>query len=445
MSKKNELKKTIGLSAALSTVIGVVIGSGVFFKPQAIYSSTHGGPGLGIIAWILGGIITIAAGLTAAEVSAAMPETGGMMVYMREIYGEKLSFLTGWMQTVLYFPGVIAAGAVIFGEEASGMMGTPDLKVAIAVGIIIIILILNAVGSKYGGIIQTIATICKLLPLILIIIFGFIKGSGANHIMTPLVGPHTNMGSAIGEVLIATLFAYDGWINVGAIAGEMKNPGKDLPKAIIGGLSIVMAVYLAINVAYLWVVPASVLSTVSSPAGLVAQKIFGSIGGNIVSVGILISVFGNMNGNLLTGPRVTYALAEKKTIPFSVFFSKVSKGGAPVNAMLLTTVLAILYALSGKFNLLTNLTIFTVWIFYVMIFVGVIILRKRRPDMHRPYKVIGYPIIPAIAILGGLFVIVNQLFMAGEQSTLTAIGGVIITLVGLPIYLFMKKRNSIKE
>ncbi|MGL5615054.1 MAG: APC family permease [Sarcina sp.] len=442
MSKKNELKKTIGLSAALSTVIGVVIGSGVFFKPQAIYSATNGGPGLGILAWIIGGIITIAAGLTAAEVSAAMPETGGMMIYMREIYGEKLSYLTGWMQTVLYFPGVIAAGAVIFAEQACSMMGTPDLKLEIAIGIILFILIVNAIGTKFGGMIQTISTICKLLPLILIIIFGFIKGSGTNPIMTPLVGHNVSFGAALGEVLIATLFAYDGWINVGAIAGEMKNPGKDLPKAIIGGLSIVMAVYLAINVAYLWVAPASVLANVASPASLVAQKIFGSVGGNIVSVGILVSVFGNMNGNLLTGPRVTYALATNKTLPFSNFFKKITKSGVPRNAMLLTVVLAIIYALSGQFNLLCNLTIFTVWIFYVMIFVGVILLRKRKPDLYRPYKVIGYPVIPAIAILGGLFVIINQLFMAGMESTLTAIGGVIITLIGLPIYIYMNKKNN---
>ncbi|WP_055070146.1 APC family permease [Clostridium massiliamazoniense] len=444
MTKGHGLKKTVGLSAALSTVIGVVIGSGVFFKPQAIYSSTHGGPGLGIIAWILGGLITIAAGLTAAEVSAAMPETGGMMVYMREMYGEKLSFLTGWMQTVLYFPGIIASGAVIFGEQSASMLGNSHFKMPIAVGIIIFILILNVISSKFGGVIQTLATICKLLPLILIIIFGFIKGTGSNNIITPLIGPHTSIGAALGEVLIATLFAYDGWINVGAIAGEMRNPGKDLPKAIIGGLSIVMAVYLAINISYLWVVPASVMATVPSPASLVAQKIFGSIGGNIVSVGILISVFGNMSGNLLTGPRVTYALAEKKTIPFSKVFSKVNKGGVPGNAMMLTVVLAIIYALSGKFNLLTNLTIFTVWIFYIMIFAGVIKLRKTRPDMNRPYKVIGYPIIPIIAILGGAFVIINQLFMAGEQSTFTAIGGVIITLIGLPIYLFMKRKNELE-
>lgn len=230
----NELKKTLGLSAALSTVIGVVIGSGVFFKPQAIYTATNGGPGLGMIAWVIGGIITITAGLTAAEVSAAIPKTGGMMVYIEEIYGKKLGFLTGWMQTVLFFPGTIAALAVIFAKQILELLGyNPDanmiMVLVIAIVTILFIAFLNTVGSSLGGVIQTVATVGKLVPLIVIIIFGFIKGNG-NPILQPLVGPGATVGGALGQVLIATLFAYDGWINVGALAGEMKDPGKDLPK-----------------------------------------------------------------------------------------------------------------------------------------------------------------------------------------------------------------------
>lgn len=436
MSK--ELKKNLGFSAAISTVVGLVIGSGVFFKPQAIYSATKGAPGLGIIAWIIGGFITIAGGLTATEISAAIPKTGGMMIYIEEIYGERLGFLTGWMQTVLFFPGTIAATAVIFAQQAAELLGYASNNMAvvlpIAIGIILLLALLNTIGSSFGGGIQTIATICKLIPLFLIIIFGFIKGN-STPIFTPLTGPEVSPFSVLGQVLIATLFAYDGWINVGALAGEMKNPSKDLPKAIVGGLSLVMAVYLAINIAYLWVVPASEMAKVTSPATLVATKLFGSIGGKVITVGILISVFGTLNGYILTGPRIPFALAKENMIPLSKVLSKVNKGGSPVNSIWLVCILSCIYALSGQFNLLSDLTIFAIWIFYVLTFIGVIILRKTKPDLKRPYRVPLYPFIPTLAILGGLFVVINQFF----TSPIISSGGIIVTLIGLPVYAYCRK------
>ena len=435
-----ELKKSLGLAAAFSTVVGVVIGSGVFFKPQAIYTATNGAPGLGILAWILGGLITIAGGLTATEVSAEIPKTGGMMIYIEEIYGKRYGFLTGWMQTVLFFPGTIAAVAVIFAQQASELLGSTSnnmkMVLPIAIGIILLTALLNTIGSSFGGSIQTVATLGKLVPLVLIIIFGFTKGNSTS-ILTPMVGEGVNPVTTLGQVLIATLFAYDGWINVGAIAGEMKDPGKDLPKAIVGGLSLVMAVYLAINVAYLWVAPASSLANVTSPASLVATKLFGPIGGKLISVGILISVFGTLNGYLLTGPRVVYALTKEKLLPGSKILSKVNKGGSPYNSILLISILACIYALTGQFNLLSDLTIFAVWVFYVLTFIGVIILRKTKPDLYRPYKVPGYPVIPIIAILGGTFVVINQLITA----PLISLGGIIITIIGLPIYAYMNKKS----
>ncbi|MGG7059147.1 APC family permease [Clostridium tertium] len=438
MSK--ELQKNLGFLAALSTVIGVVIGSGVFFKPQAIYTATNGAPGLGILAWILGGLITIAGGLTATEVSAAIPKTGGMMIYIEEIYGKRLGFLTGWMQTVLFFPGTIAACAVIFAQQTSELLGSTSdnmkLVLPISLGIIILTSFLNTIGSSFGGYIQTIATIGKLVPLVLIIVFGFIKGSSTS-VFNPMVGPGVNTITTLGEILISTLFAYDGWINVGAIAGEMEDPGKDLPKAIVGGLSLVMVVYLTINIAYLWVVPASELANVTSPASLVATKIFGPIGGKLISIGILISVFGTLNGYLLTGPRVSYALSTGGLIPGSKMLSKVNKGSSPYNAIWLVAIISSIYALTGQFNLLSDLTVFAVWVFYVLTFIGVIILRNSKPDLTRPYKVPLYPIIPVIAILGGAFVVINQLF----TSPIISLGGIIITIIGLPIYEYRSKKR----
>ena len=438
--EKKQLQKNLGAAAALSTVVGMVIGGGVFFKPQAVYEITGGGPGLGMIAWVLAGIMTITAGLTAAEVSAAIPKTGGMMVYIEEIYGKKLGFLTGWMQSVLFFPATIAAISVMFGQQAAILLGNESLVIPMTVGVILLIGVLNTFGSKTSGAIQTVSTVCKLIPLVLIIVFGFIKGGGNNPIVQPLVAEGISPTGVIGQLLVAILFAYDGWINVGAIAGEMKNPGKDLPKAIVGGLSLVMGVYVVINLAYLWVLPASELAKYASPASAVAEILFGSIGGKIINVGILVSVFGCINGYLLTGPRITYTLGKQKTIP--VIFGKLNKNDVPANATLLMAVLSALYALSGQFNLLSDLAMFAVWSFYVLTFIGVIKLRKTHPNLNRPYKVPLYPIIPLIAIFSGLFVVLNQLLFAGAKSTMMSLGGVIITLIGLPVYSYMTKKYA---
>jgi len=438
--EKKQLQKNLGAAAALSTVVGMVIGGGVFFKPQAVYEITGGGPGLGMIAWVLAGIMTITAGLTAAEVSAAIPKTGGMMVYIEEIYGKKLGFLTGWMQSVLFFPATIAAISVMFGQQAAILLGNESLVIPMTVGVILLIGVLNTFGSKTSGAIQTVSTVCKLIPLVLIIVFGFIKGGGDNPIVQPLVAEGISPTGVIGQLLVAILFAYDGWINVGAIAGEMKNPGKDLPKAIVGGLSLVMGVYVVINLAYLWVLPASELAKYASPASAVAEVLFGSIGGKIINVGILVSVFGCINGYLLTGPRITYTLGKQKTIP--VIFGKLNKNDVPANATLLMAVLSALYALSGQFNLLSDLAMFAVWSFYVLTFIGVMKLRKTHPNLNRPYKVPLYPIIPLIAIFSGLFVVLNQLLFAGAKSTMMSLGGVVITLIGLPVYSYMTKKYA---
>ncbi len=440
MSQK--LQKNLGLAAALSTVIGMVIGGGVFFKPQAVYTITGGAPGLGMLAWVIAGVMTIAAGLTAAEVSAAIPKTGGMMVYIEEIYGKKLGVLTGWMQSVLFFPATIAAVAVMFGSQSAILLGNDALVIPVTVGTILLISVLNTFGSKTSGMIQTISTIAKLVPLVLIILFGFIKGNGNNPITTPLVGDGLSPGSVIGQVLIAVLFAYDGWINVGTLAGEMKNPGKDLPRAIVGGLSLVMAVYITINLAYLWVLPANELANYASPASAVAEVIFGPMGGRIITIGILISVFGCINGYLLTGPRILFTLGQQKSLPGYRYIGALNKNGVPANATLVMGIISALYALSGQFNLLSDLSMFAVWSFYILTFLGVMKLRKTQPDLNRPYKVPLYPIIPIIAIAGGLFVVINQLFFAGLVNTLVSIGGVLITLIGLPLYSLAQKQAS---
>jgi len=434
--ENNSLKKNLGFSAALSTLIGGVIGSGVFFKPQVIFTATGGAPGLGIWGWIVAGIITIAAGLTVAELAVVIPKTGGMMIYMKDIYGDKVGFISGWVQSVLFFPGIIAALAVIFADQFVVLSGMNSLKIPVALFTIAILSYLNSLGSKSGSGIQIISTLCKIAVLAVVIVLGFALGKGGNPVMSPLVAEGVSPVSSMGKILIAIFFAFDGWINVTALAGEMKDPGKDLPRAIVGGLSIVAAIYLIINVSYLWVVPADVLANSVSPATTVANTILGPVGGTIIGIGIMISVFGAVNAYIFTGSRVLYALAQDSHLPKGAFLSQVNKNNVPGKSLLGTCIISCIYALSGQFNLLTDFAVFAIWIFIVLSFFGVIILRKRKPELERSYRVPLYPITPIIAIIGGSFVLFNQLF----TSTLLAVGGIVIMLIGLPIYIIMDKK-----
>lgn len=438
MEEKKLLKKNLGVFSAISIVVGSVIGAGVFFKPYAIYQATGGAPGMGMLAWIIGGIFSIFAALTFAEVAVLIPKTGGMVTYLTEAYNDKIGFLAGWMQTIIFYPAFLASYGVTVGNELSGLIGE-QYSLLISMLVIIMLVIFNILGSKTASRIQIVFTICKLIPLFLLMIFGLILGKGNNPVFTPMVSETTRVSAAIGSTLIAVLFAFEGWTNVGAIAGEMKNPGRDLPRAIIGGVSIIMFVYFIINIAYLWVMPANELMNIKSPASAVAVKIFGSFGGMLIKTGIIISVIGAANGFLLSGSRVTYQLAEQKTLPFSNTLSKINNNHVPSNSIILIGFLGCLFSIGGTFDMLTNLAVFSCWIFYTLTFAAVMTLRRKKPDLERTYKVPLYPVIPILAILSGVYVMASQLFMSNLSATILSIFSICITLIGLPIYLVVKK------
>lgn len=440
-NKEQGLKKNLGIATAMATVVGCVIGSGVFLKPQAIYTITGGAPGLGMIAWLITGLVCIAAAMTFAEVAIMIPKTGGMVAYLEEAFGKKVGFLAGWMQSVLFYPAMIAALAIAFAQQAELFIGEGKL-LPVAIAAILFVVILNSLGSAVGGSAQVIFTICKLIPIILLMVFGFLKGSGEHQVFSPMLGEGLNPAVVLGQLMISVLFAFEGWTNVGAIAGEMKNPGKDLPVAIVGGVSMIMAVYFIINLAYLWVLPADQMKDIAVPASAVAIAVFGDVGGKAISLGIMISVLGACNGFILSGSRVCYSLAAEGTLPASKTLSKINKTQVPLNAILVVSILAALYAASGQFNLLTNLGVFSCWIFYTLTFVAVIRLRKTQPNRERTYKVPLYPITPIIAIASGVYVIINQLFMSGMTTTLLSLGSIILTLIGLPVYIAVTNKNT---
>ncbi|WP_188204236.1 APC family permease [Desemzia incerta] len=432
------LKKELSFFTALTIVMGTVIGSGVFFKPEAVYQATETA-GLGLAAWVLGGLITICGGLTTAELSAAIPETGGMVVYLRRAYGPLVSYLLGWAQTVVYFPANIAALSIIFATQAINLTGLDShYTIPIAIAAAVLIIITNLMGTQQAGRLQSVATVAKMVPLFVIIIFGLLYQGDVQFQLLPENLAPTSTISKLGTGLVATLFAYDGWINVGAIAGEMKDPKKDLPKAIVAGLTAVMGIYILINLAYLQVMPAAALGATPTPAADVAHLIFGDAGGKLVTIGILISVFGTINGYTMTGIRVPYAMALNNELPFSNQLKKLNRQQVPANSAILLLLIAVIMIFTGQYNQLTDLLIFVIWIFYTLVFVAVFILRKKEPDLVRPYKAPLYPIIPLIAIIGGCFIVVNTLL---TQPVNTALG-IFLTAIGLPIYFYKQKKKT---
>lgn len=438
MEQKQKLKKNLGMSTAMATVVGCVIGSGVFFKPQAMFTATGGAPGLAMVAWLITGVVCICAAMTFAEIAILIPKTGGMVAYLEEVFGKKVGFLGGWMQSVLFYPAMIAALAVACAQQAALFIGE-GYTVPLAILAIILIIILNSLGSAVGGGVQIIFTICKLIPLFLLMVFGFVNGSGQNPIFTPMVADGLSPAVVLGQLMVAVLFAFEGWTNVGAIAGEMKNPGRDLPVAIVGGVSIIMAVYFVVNLAYLWVLPADQLKDMAAPASAVALALFGDFGGKLVSVGIMVSAFGACNGFVLSGSRVAYILAEEGNLPASKKLAKLNRAQVPVNSIILVGGIGCLFAISGQFNRLTDLAVFSCWTFYTLTFIAVMRYRKMRPDLNRTYKVPLYPVVPLIAIVSGVYVVVNQLFLAGSATSLLSLGSIVVTLVGLPVYYAVQK------
>lgn len=436
---KNPTKR-LGFFATLSTVMGTVIGGGVFFKAATVYKETNSAS-LGLIAWLLAGLITITAGLTGAELAAAIPKTGGLVTYIRHAYGELAGFLLGWAQTLIYLPATSAALAIIFATQYTNLFHIDAGKIVIIASCTAIsLMVINFMGVKFAGTVQSVTLICKLIPIALIVIFGLFQPEveTVSLLPTSIIDVDKSTIAALGNGLLATMFAYDGWLHVGNIAGEMKNPKKDLPKAITLGLFLIMLIYLFINIAYLLSVPLDNIAGNPNAPMVVANKIFGSFGGKIVTIGILISVYGTLNGYTMTGIRVPYYMAKEGMFPFSKTFSKLSANGVPYNSGLLILGLSIVMIYSGQFDMLTDMAVFIIWIFYTLAFVAVILLRVREPELERPYKVPGYPVIPIFAISGGLFIVVNTLF----TKTILALLGSTVTLIGIPVFLFLKRKNT---
>ena len=404
-------------------------------KPGIVLASS-GGSTMALWAWIIGGIITLASGLTIAEVSVKIPKTGGLYAYLEEVYGKFWGFLCGWMQTIIYGPAVIGALGLYFGSLVADLVGWSETgKLFVGVSSVLFLFILNAIGTNLGGFIQSLLTVAKLVPIAMIAVFGIWHGD--SHITGMSSG--NSQSISMGAAVLATLWAYDGWMNVGFIAGEMKNPSKPLPKAIITGIAVVMIAYLSVNVALLHVLPASKIVELGPNAAHTAASIlFGDIGGKLIAIGILISIFGCLNGKIMTFPRIPFAMAEDRLFPGAKWLSKVHpKFQTPLYASLFETVLAILFMLVGNPDRLSDIAIFVVFLFYGLAFYAVFLIRKKEDGRQNSlYKVPLYPLTPIVAIVGTLYIVGSTLVDKPIDSFLS----ILVALAGVPLYKYLTRR-----
>jgi len=432
-----QLKKSLSFIEGLAIVVGGIIGSGIFLKPGIVLGNA-GSPFLGLMAWVVGGIVTLAAALTIAEIGSAIPKTGGVYVYLEELFGNVWGFLFGWVQTVITYPASAGALAIAFATFSTffiPMTGMQQKLLAIAT--VIFLVIMNMIATKVGGVIQTVTTFAKLLPIAIIVVWGMIKGTA--HDFSMITTANVSVGTGFGVAILGTLWAYDGWMEATNMAGELKDPARQLPKALAIGVSSVVVIYLLVNVVLLNVMPFSAVVSSKNPMSDLAVILFGTGAGAFIIAGIMVSVFGCENAFVMTGARVPLAMGERKQLPFYKTWATVHpKFKTPTNALWLECALTIIYILTGTFNTLTDILIFVLWIFFVMSVFSIFVLRKNPKKYKTKYKIPFYPVTPIIGILGGIYILVSTVI----EQPMNAMIGILITLVGLPVFYYLKKNNS---
>lgn len=461
LESSSELKRGLNLLDATTLVVGSMIGSGIFIAPSlmANYVQT---PGLIILLWLVGGVFTVFGSLSYAELSAAMPRSGGQYVFLREAFTPLLAFLYGWTLFLVIQSGFIAAVAVAFAKYLGVFITnlsesyiilelgkfTINSAQVIAILSIIILTIINVIGVKLGAVVQNIFTILKLLAILILIVFSFTIGNGNlqnfKPVLAPIIPQALNMSlfAAIAVAMSKALFAYDAWNSVTFAAEEIKRPEKNLPRALILGTIITAIVYTTVTMAYIYIVPVEQMAKVSDNriAAQVSLQVLGNVGLIFITIAILISTFGCNNGLILAGPRVYYAMAKDK-----LFFKNVKKVHprfrTPAISLIYQCVWASALTLTGTYSDLLTYTAFASLLFNVLTIFGLFVLRKKAPDLHRPYKTWGFPLVPILYILVALFFIIYILVGDIRNSGM----GLLIILLGVPVYYLTRKKFRSNE
>ncbi len=424
------LPRAVGPLGAVAIVVGTIIGSGIFLVPHNVAQHVGSERSL-LLTWVIGGVLSLAGALSFAELGAAIPEAGGVYIYLREAFGKLFAFLYGWGLLLVINSGSIATLAVAFGIYASSFLPlSPLAQKLISSATIGLLTVVNILGVRKGAAVQTLFMFAKLAGLALIIGAAFFSPG-----VVPLPGsaglptPHTTL-SSFGVALIGVLWACEGWHMLSFNAGEVKDPSRVLPRSYFFGTLLVVAVYLGANLAYLRVLSLPALAEHQRVAAKTMEILAGPRGSTFVSALILCSIFGALNGTILGGPRAYFAMARD-----GLFFASVGRVHprfeTPALAILIQGLWSIALAVTGTYEQLYTYVITSGWLFYGMATLAVPVLRRRRPELERPYRVWGYPILP-IAFAAASFAIIANSLVRNPRESFIGIG---LVLLGIPIYL----------
>ncbi len=450
--KQAELKRVLGLPSAISIVVGTVIGSGIFLVPRTMVQNV-GTVQWVFAVWVVGGLLSLAGALTYAELAAMLPEAGGEYVYLNEAYGPVWGYLYGWTQMWVAKSGSIATLATGFfyylanfwpGLEQvwakvpmAGEGGAPlEIRAGqfFAMFLIMGLALLNYFGVRVGGNVQVAVTIAKVALIAFVIVAGlfFAPAHATAQANSAAVAGITLTGFI--AALVAALWAYDGWNNVGMVASEVKDPRRNLPLSLIGGTAAVIGIYILANFAYFHVLTAAEVGTTNRVAAEMMRRILGTGGANAVAIAAMISIFAALNGSILTGSRVPYAMA-RDGLFFRAFARVHPAFHTPGISILGLSAWAAIVVLSGRYDQLLTFVIFASWLLYGMSTAAVFVLRRKRPDLDRPYRTLGYPLVPAAFVVAALLIEVVTLIHSPRESVL----GLVLIAAGLPFYFLWKR------
>src|SRR5215471_3451805 len=420
------LPRRLGLWSSVALVVGITIGSGIFRSPAGIARLVPN-PVLMLGLWVGGGIITLCGALSLAELAAALPETGGFYAYLREGWGRLAAFLFGWSQLVLIRASALGGIAVAFGDYFLRTIGIDPISHYLAArslsaGAIAFAAGANIIGVNLGAAIVGVSTVAKFSALTVLVIAALLLGGSHGATLSNLTastGASIGIGS-LGLALVSVLWAYDGFGDLSFAGGEVKDPQRNLPRAIILGTLALIAIYVLTNVAYLYVIPITGIANPATPlvAADTMMALFGRAGVVLVSVFVMISSFSSLNGSMLASPRVFFAMADD-----GMFFETIGRihprFRTPYVAILLAAVLGMALVMSRSFEALTETFVLAIWPFYALGIAAIYRLRRLRPEMPRPYRVIGYPVVPAIFIVSVAAFVVNALINEPVPTTIT--------------------------
>jgi len=460
MANQRNLVRTLGMGYVVIFVVANIIGSGVYKKIAPMAAELHSSVWI-LAAWVVGGIITLLGALSNAEVAGLLADTGGEFVYLKKIYNRFFAFMYGWSLFTVIQTATISSLAYVFAQSLNSIFTIPDIFHSMqyfsiggvffpfqdfgvkltAILLILVLTGLNISGLKSGAGVSKAIMLMVFAGLFTIVIFGLSSNTTrpANFLDLKELTNGTVTLSSFYTAMLAAFWAYQGWNSVGFIGGEVKDPKRNIPKGIVAGVFIVIFIYLLVNVTYLTLLSIPQLVNIydsgNQIAAVEAVRTFWGTGGVLfISLLILVTTLGCTNASILTGARPYYAMAREKL--FFKNIARINKANVPSSSLLWQGIWASVLVLSGTFDQLTDMIIFAVFIFYGATTLGVFILRKRMPDAHRPYKVWGYPYVPAIFIIFCIGLFFNTIITRPREAAI----GMILILSGIPVYFFLKRK-----